>query len=310
MNVIILLILLLIPSISNATSWKIDDLYTFTLSVNGTSGAVDADSVPSYRIYEDETGTAILTGSMAKLDDAGTTGFYSEQVTLSAANGLEKGKSYNIIMCAVISAVTHCTTEVFQIESEVDSNTVSGTVTVGSINTDAITATAIAAGAITSSEAPNLDAAVSTRLATAGYTAPDNATITTIQADTNDIQTRIPAALVSGRIDSSIGAIAANAITATSIATGALGAAEMGEYQFTVVSSADCTNSTTIFDTNLTQTQTDHWKDTFITFASGTLAGQTKAVMAFNGTTKCITVKSPGFSTTPTAGDQGIVVNK
>lgn len=39
-----------------------------------------------------------------------------------------------------------------------------------------------------------------------------------IQADTEDIQTRLPAALVSGRIDASVGAIAANAITAASMA--------------------------------------------------------------------------------------------
>jgi len=110
-----------------ATSWKIDDTYTFTLSVNNAAGAVDADSAPSYRVYEDEAGTAILTGSMALLDDANTTGYYSEQITLSAANGLEKGKSYNIIMCATVSSVTHCATEAFQMEAEVDSNTVSGT---------------------------------------------------------------------------------------------------------------------------------------------------------------------------------------
>lgn len=39
----------------------------------------------------------------------------------------------------------------------------------------------------------------------------------TILADTNDIQTRIPAALVSGRIDASVGAMAANVLTATAI---------------------------------------------------------------------------------------------
>ena len=43
----------------------------------------------------------------------------------------------------------------------------------------------------------------------------------TILADTNDIQTRIPAALVSGRIDASVGAIAADAITAASMAADA-----------------------------------------------------------------------------------------
>lgn len=39
-----------------------------------------------------------------------------------------------------------------------------------------------------------------------------------IQTDTNDIQTRIPAALVSGRMDSSVGAMAANVITAAATA--------------------------------------------------------------------------------------------
>jgi len=122
----IIVFILSLASITHAsTSWKIDDLYTFTLSVNGLSGAVDADSVPSYRVYEDEIGTAILTGSMAKLDDTNTTGYYSKQLTLSAANGLEKGKSYSVIICAVISSNTYCTTEAFQIEAEVDSNVVS-----------------------------------------------------------------------------------------------------------------------------------------------------------------------------------------
>jgi hypothetical protein len=92
-------------------SWKIDDTPTFTVTTHTAStGAVtDADAVPAYRVYEDETGTAILTGNMAKLDDAGTTGFYSEQITLSAANGFEKGKSYNIVITAAVGAVTGAT---------------------------------------------------------------------------------------------------------------------------------------------------------------------------------------------------------
>lgn len=43
-----------------------------------------------------------------------------------------------------------------------------------------------------------------------------------IIGDTNDIQTRLPAALVSGRMDVSVGAMAANVVTAASIAAGAL----------------------------------------------------------------------------------------
>lgn len=43
-----------------------------------------------------------------------------------------------------------------------------------------------------------------------------------IIADTNDIQTRLPAALVGGRIDASVGAMAANTVTASAVATDAV----------------------------------------------------------------------------------------
>ncbi len=42
-----------------------------------------------------------------------------------------------------------------------------------------------------------------------------------LQADTDDIQTRLPAALVSGRMDASVGAMAANTLTASALATDA-----------------------------------------------------------------------------------------
>jgi hypothetical protein len=42
--------------------------------------------------------------------------------------------------------------------------------------------------------------------------------IAAVQSDTNDIQTRLPAALVSGRIDASVGAMAANVMTAAAAA--------------------------------------------------------------------------------------------
>ena len=69
-----------------------------------------------------------------------------------------------------------------------------------------------------------LDVEVSSRLATAGYTAPDNTTIASIQSDTNDIQARLPAALVGGRMDSNVQAMASGVITATVVATDAIDA--------------------------------------------------------------------------------------
>jgi len=48
-----------------------------------------------------------------------------------------------------------------------------------------------------------------------------------IQADTEDIQTRLPAALVSGRMDSDVGAMQSAVITAAAIAADAIGASEL-----------------------------------------------------------------------------------
>lgn len=52
-------------------------------------------------------------------------------------------------------------------------------------------------------------------------------TATDVEADTQNIQSRIPAALVGGRIDASVGAMAANVLTATAIATDAITAAKV-----------------------------------------------------------------------------------
>ncbi|MHC4354545.1 MAG: hypothetical protein ACYS0H_17715 [Planctomycetota bacterium] len=69
-----------------------------------TGVLTDAGSAPTYRVYEDETATPILTGSMAKLDDANTTGFYTEIITCSAANGFEHYKTYTVYIEATVDS--------------------------------------------------------------------------------------------------------------------------------------------------------------------------------------------------------------
>lgn len=105
-------------------SWKIDDLVTFTADTHDptTGEETDADADPTYRIYEDETGVAILSGTMSTLDGTNTIGQYSEQITLSAANGFEKGKSYNIRIRGVVGGVAGVTKRFLQIEAEVDAH--------------------------------------------------------------------------------------------------------------------------------------------------------------------------------------------
>lgn len=96
---------------------NIDDTLTWYVNtqVFATGVATDADSAPGYRLYEDETATPLLTGSMALIDSANTAGFYSEQVTLSAANGFEVGKSYTIYISATVSGVAGATHKTFQV---------------------------------------------------------------------------------------------------------------------------------------------------------------------------------------------------
>ena len=102
-------------------SWNIDDNLTFTCNTHdvSTGGETDADSVPTYRIYEDETETPILTGSMSKLDDSNTTGQYSEQIELTDANGFERGKCYSIRVSATVGGVTASKIISFQVNAQV-----------------------------------------------------------------------------------------------------------------------------------------------------------------------------------------------
>ncbi len=76
-----------------------------------------------------------------------------------------------------------------------------------------------------------------------------------------------------------------------------------------VVSSADCTNSSTVFDTNLTATytRTDGLKFSGITFTSGILAKETREVLAYN-VNGCVTMRP--FSGTPSANDTFMVINQ
>ena len=88
------------------TEVVLGDNLTFTITCHDPDTGIltDADAAPAYRVYEDETATAILTGTMAKLDDANTTGFYSEQIACTAANGFEQAKSYNIYITATVDS--------------------------------------------------------------------------------------------------------------------------------------------------------------------------------------------------------------
>lgn len=233
----------------NLGSYAIDELLTFTVQtqVFATGVATDADAVPAYRIYEDETTAPLLTGTMALLDSANTAGLYSEQVTLSAANGFEKGKCYSIQIAATVSSVAGATIRVFQVGAAVDAKHLGGTSQTGRdvgasvlLASDAITAAVIASDAVTELQAglSTLDAAgvrtavglASANLDTKLDDLPTNAELATALGTADDA-TLSQIALVKAQTDlipaspAAVGSamtLASGAITAAVIATDAI----------------------------------------------------------------------------------------
>jgi hypothetical protein len=61
----------------------------------------DADTVPTYEVYEEDGDTPILTGSMSKRA-TGKTGRYKAKIACTTANGFEDGKTYTIEIVATV----------------------------------------------------------------------------------------------------------------------------------------------------------------------------------------------------------------
>ncbi len=95
---------------------------TFYLNVKDATGApVDSDALPTYSIYEDSGGAAGTpmsgydTVSMTKLDDSGTAGYYSAQISVTAGNGFERYESYSIRYEAAVSTVSISAADSFMV---------------------------------------------------------------------------------------------------------------------------------------------------------------------------------------------------
>lgn len=76
-----------------------------------------------------------------------------------------------------------------------------------------------------------------------------SAQLVAVQADTNDIQTRLPAALVGGRIDASVGAMAADTLTASALAADAVTEIQAGLATAAALAVVDGTVDAILVDT-------------------------------------------------------------
>jgi hypothetical protein len=127
--------------------------------------------------------------------------------------------------------------------------------------------------------------------------------VDTIQSDTNDIQTRLPTALESGRIAAVLDSAATAALVdliwdepltgathnvATSSGKRLRQTTAFQQIDSTVV---DASATTTTFVTGLTSSVNDFYNDSMLVFTDGALAGQVRAILDYVGATKTIVLE-------------------
>lgn len=117
---------------------SLNDSVTYDFITNANTGAVvDADSTPTWEVFEDDNDTPILTGNATKRTSK--TGDYRVTFTASAANGFENGKYYNLVASATVATIVGKARVVtFKIETNTLSGPSSVTLTFEDSNSDPV----------------------------------------------------------------------------------------------------------------------------------------------------------------------------
>ena len=239
-------------------SYAIDDYLTFAVNTHNNKGqARDADAVPSYRVYEDETTVPILTGNMALLDGANTVGFYSERIQLTAANGFETGKIYNVYITATVQGTQGTISHIFQMptatSSTFDPLTDTVIVSSGTITnvTNPVTVTGTVNANIVSSDNIDFTALQKTSL--------NAATPASVVGSVGSVTAPVVASSVTGNINGTVQAVVDGYVTVSgTVSTTVTGYVQVtGTVNANIVSSDD--GQTTHIDTGPDHTH-DHDK--------------------------------------------------
>lgn len=117
-----------------------------------------------------------------------------------------------------------------------------------------------------------------------------------IIAVNNHITTADTATTVTNQVTADTTAISGSTTAADNLQRGA---------EALVLGAAVGTPTTTVIDTDLTETTTDHYKTRIVTFTTGNIAGQASDITAYNGTTKELTVTA--LTDAPSAGDVFVI---
>lgn len=178
---------------------------------------VQSECADALTAYDPPTRAELTTDTNSVLTAVGDVPTNSE-LTTALASADDAVLSAVATVDTVVDAIKVITDQfVFTIAGQVDSNALSGG---GGLDAAGVRAAVGLASANLDTQLSTIDTVVDAILVDTGTTL--QAELDGIQADTEDIQSRIPAALISGRIDASVGAAAANTITASAFATDAV----------------------------------------------------------------------------------------
>lgn len=84
---------------------------------NASNVPTDADSAPTYRVYELPSETPVKTGTTSAFDTDDTDGCYLGSFTADAASGFEVGSTYQIRVLETVSSVNHAAVYSFTVVS-------------------------------------------------------------------------------------------------------------------------------------------------------------------------------------------------
>jgi hypothetical protein len=251
---------------------------------------------------------------MAKLDDANTTGFYSEQITLSAPP-FEKGKCYTIYISAAVSSVTGTMSHTFQMEAEVDANVVSdktgytaATVSDKTGYSLAADQSAVTIGTVTTNTDMVSDPVTLTGTASAGSVTSITLTGGVATVGYYDGQLVV---IIGGTGAGQARTILSYAADTVATVTRDWAVAPSSDSVFIVVGSdwpaileagtASAGSASAITLESTASSISDTYKNNFIMITAGTGLGQCRLISAYNGTTKVASIL-PNWTTNPAAG--------
>ena len=299
------------------TAGTVSDKTGYSLSTAPPTAAAIADAV-----WDEASGDHLAAGSTgAALNAAGSAGDPWTTTLPGAYTGSQAGKILSDILVdtgtTLQGELDGIQADTEDIQSRLPASLVGGRMdsSVGAMAPNVLTASALATDAVTE---------IQSGLATA-------ANVAAVETDTQDIQSRLPAALVGGRIDASVGAMASGVLTAAALATDAVAeiadgvwdeaysghtaAGSFGKLLDTLrkanyvtegAVAAGGTPTTTVFRTNLTE-PTGTFNNQTLLFISGDLAGESAAIEAYSVTNGQITL-GDALTQAPTAADEFVIL--